>query len=143
MTVPVIRAKVVNIAAHLFFFKGNYMNEPQKLLQYIEQSVRDQLAPFVGEKFNNQNKSQMIDIIKKSMSQIPFVDIDVTVDKDTIIFCPKNIYTALMLDGVKVDYEEVKDKTEYKTGLKTYFLKEDGTIHFKNNFIRFNFKLDV
>lgn len=107
------------------------MNSPQ--LTHVEKSLKEQLSCFIGEKLTPRIIEQIMHI------NIPFVQLKAVVneiDSTRVDLFPLNIYTALLLDGIKVDYEIVRDVQEYDTPWKRYFMK-DGIAYCKNKFIRF------
>lgn len=107
------------------------MNLPQLLSTHVEKSLKEQLSCFNGEKLTPIEQIMNINI--------PFVQLKAVVneiDSSRIDMFPLNIYTALLLDGIKVDYEIVRDVQEYETPFKKYFMKDD-IVYCKNKFNRF------
>ena len=68
------------------------------------------------------------------------------IENNKIEFCPRNLFTTLLLVGVYVPYEEVKDKRMYEDENGTrYSYSDDGDIFVKPSkpleYIEFDFSI--
>lgn len=71
------------------------------LLKHIEFTIHQHLRKFV-------------------LDDAQYIDFRLEVNKDRIDIFPNNLYTSLILHGIKVPYFLVKDKTEFETEIGTF-----------------------
>lgn len=91
------------------------------IVKQIEDEVKKCCGSSIGGKVTEATRNHFCETLAQLLAQyvpqrgivrdaIAF-EVDPT---DSTLFIPSNLYTVLLLRGVIVDYEEVKDKTEYR-----------------------------
>jgi len=108
------------------------MDNVNKMLTYVRETVQLQLNSFIGKKLTTEILDQ---IIAKLIGDNPDILVEAVMDQDDpslVHLVPKNIYSALLIDGIHhIPYELVKDLEIYETPIKTYYLK-DGKVFYKD-----------
>ena len=80
---------------------SEYIGKPMDT-DVIIKRTKEQLANFLTGKYNN-TKNVKVTIMQDSSNP------------DNIIIKPENLYTALLMHGVNIPYEQTVGKTEYTT----------------------------
>jgi len=107
----------------------------EAVTQQIEAAISESFKQYIGQ---TNSKDTMASIMRKFM-----VECDETVTEDAIDFevdpndstqiIPKNLYTLLLMMGIFVKYDDVKDKEEYviADGSKIEFTQGQAVQTFK------------
>ena len=87
------------------------------MIEEIEKSIRESLSSYI---FDTNTKETICSIIYRHLSyyqsnlSIPKEAVQFEADPtDAASLIPANLFTLLLMQGVFVNYDEVKDKTEY------------------------------
>ena len=101
------------------------INSPDEMMQYVvDVAMRAVKNSFSNEKLNAEN------LVTERLDELVYLVTGLHAEKDSIkieisdanAIIPKNLYTLLLLNGVVVEYEKVKNEKEFITQCGTHFV---------------------
>jgi hypothetical protein len=108
------------------------MNDVDALIEQVRSSVRRQLEGFVGIVKGADTENAVADQINSVLNHHISDDIKSSAIKlvadpsDPTSLIAGNLYTLLLMMHIVVDYDEVKDKTEYELSDGTKIIYQEG-----------------
>lgn len=109
-----------------------YSKEVLDIINRLKGLMRREISCFEG-RFCNKGTFEQILTRINDLFNLDVIHLEYTVSQDaagTLIITAKNLYTLLLLQGICIPYEVVKDLTEFPTEFGTYAIK-DGNPVFK------------
>lgn len=100
------------------------INSPDEIMQYVVDVARRAVEHGFSKKVKNTKN-----LVAEKLNELVYLVTGLHAEKGSINFeisdlytiIPKNLYTLLLLNGVIVEYETVKDKKEFITQCGTFF----------------------